>query len=53
MTELGEGRHVTEELDESVLVERVLAGDQQAYGILVRRHERLVFRIVGGFLRNA
>lgn len=53
MTNLGEGYHVTEELDESVLVERALGGDQQAYGILVRRHERLVFRIVGGFLRNA
>ncbi len=53
MTNLGEGHHVTEELDESVLVERALGGDQQAYGILVRRHERLVFRIVGGFLRNA
>ncbi len=52
MTNLGEGYHVTEELDESVLVERALGGDQQAYGILVRRHERLVFRIVGGFLRN-
>ncbi len=52
MTNLGEGHHVTEELDESVLVERALGGDQQAYGILVRRHERLVFRIVGGFLRN-
>jgi len=53
MIMLGGGHHVTEELDESVLVERALAGDQQAYGILVRRHERLVFRIVGGFLRNA
>jgi RNA polymerase sigma-70 factor (ECF subfamily) len=53
MTKLDEGHHVPEELDERVLVERALGGDQQAYGLLVRRHERLVFRIVGGFLRNA
>ncbi|MFB3818438.1 MAG: hypothetical protein ACE147_12290 [Candidatus Methylomirabilales bacterium] len=31
---------------------RSLDGDQQAFALLVRRHERLVFRIVGGFLRD-
>ncbi len=34
------------------LVERTLAGDQAAFSVLIRRYERLVFRIVGGFLRN-
>ncbi len=42
----------TDDLNEMVLVERALGGDQQAFGLLVHRHERLVFRIVGGFLRN-
>jgi RNA polymerase sigma-70 factor (ECF subfamily) len=34
------------------LVQRTLEGDQQAFETLVRRHERLVFRIAGGFLRD-
>jgi RNA polymerase sigma-70 factor, ECF subfamily len=38
--------------EDAVLVQRALAGDQGAFGILVRRHQGLVFRIVGGFLRN-
>src|SRR5574341_487493 len=38
--------------DDGALVERTLAGDREAFGALVRRHQRLVFRIVGGFLRN-
>ncbi len=41
----------TEE-DDGRLVARSLDGDQQAFALLVRRHERLVFRIVGGFLRD-
>jgi len=41
-----------DEPDDSVLVDRALAGDRASFGRLVRRHERLVFRIVGGFLRN-
>lgn len=52
MTKLGGWREGTDGLDEKVLVEQALGGDQQAFGLLVRRHERLVFRIVGGFLRN-
>lgn len=52
MTKLGGWQEGTDDIDETVLVERALGGDQQAFGLLVRRHERLVFRIVGGFLRN-
>jgi RNA polymerase sigma-70 factor (ECF subfamily) len=52
MTKPGGWDEGTDGLDESTLVERALNGDQQAFGLLVRRHERLVFRIVGGFLRN-
>ncbi|HEY7675604.1 MAG TPA: RNA polymerase sigma factor [Candidatus Methylomirabilis sp.] len=37
---------------DGVLVERTLAGDRGAFEVLVRRHQGLVFRIVGGFLRN-
>jgi len=42
----------TDDLDDRLLVERALVGDQHAFGLLVRQYERLVFRIVGGFLRN-
>jgi RNA polymerase sigma-70 factor (ECF subfamily) len=38
--------------EDGVLVRRTLGGDQSAYEILVRRHERLVFKIAGGFLRD-
>ena len=38
--------------DDGVLVQRTLAGDRGAFAGLVRRYQRLVFRIVGGFLRN-
>jgi RNA polymerase sigma-70 factor (ECF subfamily) len=34
------------------LVRRSLEGDARAFAALVRRHERLVFRIAGGFLRD-
>lgn len=34
------------------LVERSLQGDSRAFADLVRRYERLVFRIAGGFLRD-
>jgi RNA polymerase sigma-70 factor (ECF subfamily) len=33
-------------------VQRSLEGDAEAFGLLVRRYERLVFRVAGGFLRN-
>ncbi len=38
--------------NDAALVQRALAGDRTAFEILVRRYQRLVFRIVGGFLRN-
>jgi len=38
--------------DDGELVRRSLAGDRGAFEVLVRRHQRLVFRIAGGFLRN-
>jgi DNA-directed RNA polymerase specialized sigma24 family protein len=34
------------------LVRRSLEGDHQAFAALVRRYERLVFRIAGGFVRD-
>lgn len=37
--------------DEEV-VQRALGGDRDAFGVLVHRYQRLVFRIVGGFLAN-
>ncbi|HTU00961.1 MAG TPA: RNA polymerase sigma factor [Candidatus Sulfotelmatobacter sp.] len=37
---------------DSDLVQRTLAGDSRGFEALVRRHERLVFRIAGGFLRD-
>jgi len=38
--------------DDAALVQRTLEGDRDAFGILVHRYQRLVFRIVGGFLAN-
>ncbi|MBI4572278.1 MAG: sigma-70 family RNA polymerase sigma factor [candidate division NC10 bacterium] len=38
--------------NDTALVQRALAGDRTAFDILLRRYQRLVFRIVGGFLRN-
>lgn len=38
--------------DDSELVRQAREGDREAFEVLVRRHQRLVFRIVGGFLRN-
>ncbi len=37
---------------DGALVQRALQGDQKAFETLVRRYERLVFRIAGGFLRD-
>lgn len=37
---------------EARLIERAQAGNQQAFAELVRSHERLVFKIAGGFLRG-
>ncbi|HSB79611.1 MAG TPA: sigma-70 family RNA polymerase sigma factor [Candidatus Methylomirabilis sp.] len=41
-----------EDPDEATLVQRAREGDREAFGALVRRYQRLVFRVVGGFLRN-
>lgn len=38
--------------DDGVLVQRSQEGDRGAFETLVLRHQGLVFRIVGGFLRN-
>jgi RNA polymerase sigma-70 factor (ECF subfamily) len=47
------GRHDDGEgLDDSTLISRAQSGDREAFGDLVRRYQRLVFRVVGGFLRN-
>jgi RNA polymerase sigma-70 factor (ECF subfamily) len=43
------GRNETQDWE---MVQRSLEGDAEAFGVLVRRHERLVFRVAGGFLRN-
>jgi RNA polymerase sigma-70 factor (ECF subfamily) len=42
----------SDELKDDALVRRSLEGDQRAFGDLVRRYERLVFRIASGFLRD-
>lgn len=38
---------------DDVLVSRALGGDRGAFEALIRRYQRLVFRIAGGFLRNS
>ena len=46
------GRDNENESQDWELVTRSLQGDTQAFAALVRRYERLVFRIAGGFLRD-
>lgn len=41
-----------DERSDAILVRQVLQGDRGAYTGLVRRYERLVFRIAGGILRD-
>lgn len=38
--------------EDAVLVARARRGDQQAFGALVKRHERRVFRLAGRFFRQ-
>jgi RNA polymerase sigma-70 factor (ECF subfamily) len=38
--------------NEDALIDLARQGDHEAFGSLVRRYERLVFRIAGGFLRD-
>lgn len=52
MTKPGEWQPNAGDPDDKSLVERTLRGDREAFGVLIRRYQRLVFRIVGGFLRN-
>lgn len=52
MTALGGSQRRADGPEDPVLVQQVLGGDREAFGVLVRRYERMVFRIVGGFLRN-
>ena len=46
------GKGSIDEVQDDALVQRTLQGDQRAFETLVRRYERLVFRIAGGFLRQ-
>ena len=52
MTRPGGWQGNADDLDDGALLERALGGDGEAFGDLTRRYQRLVFRIVGGFLRN-
>ncbi len=52
MTTAGWQREEADGPEDGELVRRSLAGDRGAFEVLVRRYQRLVFRIVGGFLRN-
>lgn len=52
MTALAGWQGSGDDPDDGALVQRVLGGDQDAFGVLVHRYQRLVFRIIGGFLRN-
>jgi RNA polymerase sigma-70 factor (ECF subfamily) len=52
MTKPRAGQGEANEPQDDALVQRTLQGDQQAFEMLVRRYERLVFRIAGGFLRQ-
>lgn len=52
MTKPGGWQGDADDPDDAVLVQRTLAGERRAFEALVRRYQRLVFRIVGGFLRN-
>jgi RNA polymerase sigma-70 factor (ECF subfamily) len=50
--ERAQGR-AEEEGDDTTLVRRVLSGDEAAFEVLVRRYQRLVFHVAGGFFRSA
>lgn len=53
MTTLAGWQGGADDPDDGVLVQQALGGDREAFGVLVQRYQRLVFRIVGGFLRNS
>jgi RNA polymerase sigma-70 factor (ECF subfamily) len=52
MTALAGWQGSGDDPEDGALVERALGGDREAFGVLVLRYQRLVFRIVGGFLAN-
>jgi RNA polymerase sigma-70 factor (ECF subfamily) len=52
MTALAGWQGSGDEPDDREVVQRTLEGDRDAFGVLVHRYQRLVFRIVGGFLAN-
>lgn len=52
MTALAGWQGSGDDPDDGELVQRALGGDRDAFGVLVHRYQRLVFRIVGGFLAN-
>lgn len=52
MTALAGWQGSGDDPEDGALVERALGGDRDAFGVLVFRYQRLVFRIVGGFLAN-
>jgi RNA polymerase sigma-70 factor, ECF subfamily len=52
MAEPGTWQKGADDPDEAVLVQKAREGDREAFGHLVRRYQRLIFRVVGGFLRN-
>jgi RNA polymerase sigma factor (sigma-70 family) len=40
-------------LDDSVIVQRILAGEKELFEILLRRHNQRLFRIIRSYLKNA
>jgi len=52
MTALAGWQGSGDDPDDGEVVQRALGGDRDAFGVLVHRYQRLVFRIVGGFLAN-
>jgi RNA polymerase sigma-70 factor, ECF subfamily len=52
MAEPGTWQKGVDDPDEAIIVQRAREGDREAFGELVRRYQRLIFRVVGGFLRN-
>ena len=52
MTALAGWQGSGDDSDDGGVVQRALGGDRDAFGVLVHRYQRLVFRIVGGYLAN-
>jgi RNA polymerase sigma-70 factor, ECF subfamily len=52
MAEPGAWQKGADDPEEARLVQKAREGDREAFGELVRKYQRLIFRVVGGFLRN-